>query len=260
MDRNKSYISKNSLNERQSQGSHDFSEASQELIDIQNGVKKKKQPELDLKNQTTSGEGEAPFQNVDPSGIFQQCVEQDGCEDHDHHDKEWDNNRISESHELPNPAEITWANPDLRMTFKKAKIKKDGFTKHENLYKMRNSVLDRCYKRDLKGLLLNPDMRRPSLILPDGSPLLKNNPKFSQTDKTNLNTLGEEIKMKGLDVIVEEEACENQNRDDSKDKLLELEFHEELLFHYLSILALIPYKWDNLKTIIERAYEPYTVD
>jgi len=41
MDRNKSYISnKNSLNERMSHGSHDFSEASQELVDIQNGVKK----------------------------------------------------------------------------------------------------------------------------------------------------------------------------------------------------------------------------
>lgn len=193
MDRNKSYISKNSLNERLSQGSHDFSEASQELVDIQNGIKKPKQPALNLKNQKSSNEGEAPFKNVDPSGIFQQCVDLDGCEDHDHQDKEWDNNRISESHELPNPTEITWANPDLRMTFRKAKVKKDGFTKHENLYKMRNSVLDRCYKSDLKGLLHNPDIRRPSLILPNGSPLPKSNPKFSQTDKKSLVNLGEDI-------------------------------------------------------------------
>ena len=256
MDRNKSYISKNSLNERPS----DFSSvASQELVDIQNGVKKPKQTALDLKNQNTSNEGDAPFKNVDPSGIFQQCVDQDGREDQVPQDKEWDNNRISESHELPNPTEITWANPDLRVTFKKAKVKKDGFTKHENLYRMRNSVLDRCYKRDLKGLLPNPDIRRPSLIDPNGSPLPRTNPKFSQTDKRNVNDFVEEIK--GLDVIVEEEACDpSQQRDESKDKLFELGIHEELLFHYLSILALIPYKWDNLKTIIERAYEPYTID
>ena len=55
-----------------------------------------------------------------------------------------------------------------------------------------------------------------------------------------------------LDVIVEE--------DDRKDRVLELQFFEELLFHYLSILALIPYKWDNLKTIIDNIYEPYTID
>ena len=83
MDRNKSYISKNSLNERQSQGSHDFSEASQELIDIQNG-KKKKESALDLKNQNTSNENDAPFKNIDPTGIFQQCVDPDVCDTHDH--------------------------------------------------------------------------------------------------------------------------------------------------------------------------------
>lgn len=61
-------------------------------------------------------------------------------------------------------------------------------------------------------------------------------------------------------MIVEEEAGDpNQQKDEKKDKHYDLDINEELFFHYLSILALIPYKWDNLKTIIERAYEPYTV-